>query len=122
MAIPRTDISSQGRIESFNPATGETLGSLPAATVAQVQAAVARARAVQPAWGEMSARERAAVLYRLRDLVIERLDEIARTDSTETGKPLTEAIGVIAGVADILTYYAKMAVRLQGGTRVSIGR
>jgi succinate-semialdehyde dehydrogenase/glutarate-semialdehyde dehydrogenase len=121
MAIPSTDIAPKGRVESYNPATGESLGSLPAATADEARAAVARARAAQPAWAALSPRERRRLLLRFRDLVVERMEDIARTDVRETGKPLTEALGVVVGAADALGYYANLAVKLEHGRRTGAG-
>lgn len=121
MAQPRIDLAKSDRIDSVNPATGERMESLPSASREEVRAAVGRARAAQPAWAELGARGRARVLGRLRDLVVERYDEIAETDRRETGKPLTEAGGVIVGVADVCDYYAKLAVRLDKGRKAPGG-
>jgi acyl-CoA reductase-like NAD-dependent aldehyde dehydrogenase len=121
MALPVRDVTAPHRLESINPATGQSLGDLPAATPEQARAAIARARVGQSAWAARSARERARVLRRLRDLVVERGDDIARTDHEETGKPITEAAGVLLGVADLIGYYAKLAVRLEKGRAAGTG-
>jgi acyl-CoA reductase-like NAD-dependent aldehyde dehydrogenase len=56
--------------------------------------AVAKARAAQPAWARLSYRERARFILRAREIVLERLEEIAKLISRETGKPVTEAIAM----------------------------
>jgi acyl-CoA reductase-like NAD-dependent aldehyde dehydrogenase len=109
------------KLSSINPSTGESIGDLRASTKADVVAAVARARAAQPAWGALPAEARARVLLRLRDLVVERYDDIAKVDHEETGKSLFEAGMVLLGVADQAGYYAKLAVRLEKGQPAGVG-
>lgn len=76
-----------------NPATGEVVGEAPSSTRADVLAAVARARAAQPAWAARDAKERAHLLRTLQEaLLADRLD-MADLVSRETGKPLSEALG-----------------------------
>src|SRR5581483_5858079 len=77
-----------------NPATGETLAEIPAATRADVQAAVARARAAQPAWAARGVEERAALLRAFQAELLADREEMARLVSQETGKPFVEALGV----------------------------
>lgn len=77
-----------------NPATGETLAEVPAATKEDVDAAVARARRAQPAWAALSVEERAARLRALQHELLEGREDMARTIVQETGKPFVEALGV----------------------------
>ena len=121
MAIPKNAARHPGSIPSYNPATGETLESLKTHSPDEVRVMVAAARRAQPSWGEKPAAERARVLHRLRDLVIERQDAIAETDSRETGKSLFEARAVVLGVADFCNYYAAIAVDLEKGQKVRTG-
>lgn len=88
-AIESTD---EHAVVSHNPATGERNGRVPEASPADVEAAIAAARAAQPAWAERSLDDRLAVLGRFRERLLEHRDAIARTVSTETGKPLGEAV------------------------------
>jgi len=80
------------RVASVNPATGEKLREFECANEREVQAAVARARAAQPAWCERGVRERIAVLHRFQRLVHSRKSAIAETITREAGKPLVEAL------------------------------
>lgn len=121
MAIPKNAARSPGSIPSYNPATGEALESLAAHSPEDVRAMVARARQAQLNWGETPAAARAKMLHRLRDLVIERQDELAATDSRETGKSLFEARAVVLGVADFCNYYAALALELDRGKKVRTG-
>lgn len=84
-ALPITQ-TSQKTIDCFNPATGEKLGSLPAASPADVQAAIVRARAAQKAWAQSSFRQRRAVLGHLLDTILEHADDICQAVVEDSGK------------------------------------
>ena len=79
-------------IQSINPATGEVLAELPVAGRAEVDAAVAAARAAQPAWAAGSVAERIGVLKRFREELFAVRREVAELLTRENGKPLTESL------------------------------
>ncbi len=81
-----------GKISSWNPATGELLRQLECASETEVQAAVARARAAQPAWAEIGVRRRIAVLRTFQRMLLEKKSEIAEVITREAGKPVAEAL------------------------------
>ncbi|SBT38171.1 aldehyde dehydrogenase family protein [Micromonospora auratinigra] len=81
-----------------NPATGEIVGQVPAGTPADVDRAVAAARAAFPGWAATTPAERAAYLDRLHTALAARVDEIARTVALELGAPLKLATRVQAGL------------------------
>jgi acyl-CoA reductase-like NAD-dependent aldehyde dehydrogenase len=76
-----------------NPATLETVAELPVAETADVAAAVSRARVAQAAWQTTGFRERARLLYRLRDLLLDEGDKLADILTAETGRPRAEVYG-----------------------------
>src|SRR5580658_7713708 len=80
------------KVVSVNPATGETLREFECASERDVQAAVARARAAQPAWNELGVRGRVAVLREFQRLLHERKSEVAALITREAGKPMVEAL------------------------------
>src|SRR5271156_1530158 len=80
------------KVVSVNPATGETLRQFQATTDTEVHAAVARARATQPAWSEIGARRRVAVLREFQRLLHQKKSEVATLITREAGKPLVEAL------------------------------
>ncbi len=80
------------RIASVNPATGEVLREIECASAAGVYAAVARARAAQPAWAELGVRRRIAVLREFQEKLHARKSEIAAAITREAGKPVVEAL------------------------------
>jgi len=80
------------KVVSVNPATGEVLREFECATEAQVHAAVARARAAQPAWNEFGVRRRVAVLGEFQRLLHGKKSQVAALITREAGKPLVEAL------------------------------
>ena len=71
------DAGSGDTFEVVNPATGEVIAHVPRHGVEETRRAIAAAEAAQPAWRARTARERALVLRRLSDLMLERQDELA---------------------------------------------
>jgi len=103
------------RFETVNPATGETLGQVAIASPAAVEAAVAAAALAQPAWAALTGAERGRILRRAADLLRTRNAELARLETLDTGKPISETsvVDVLSG-ADCLEYYAGLAAGLSG--------
>ncbi|MGH2905920.1 MAG: aldehyde dehydrogenase family protein [Solirubrobacterales bacterium] len=83
-----------GTLESFNPATGEIVGSVPTITPDQVDAVVDEVKKVQPFWAELSFKDRARYIRRAADVVARRKDEIAALITAEQGKVRTEAFSM----------------------------
>ena len=102
-------------LSPINPATGETLASLPVTTPAQLDAAVARAKAAQLDWAALMPVQRGRVLRKAADILRARNAELARLETQNTGKPIqeTEAVDVLSG-ADCLEYYAGVAATIAG--------
>jgi acyl-CoA reductase-like NAD-dependent aldehyde dehydrogenase len=80
------------KVVSVNPATGEVLREFECAGAAEVQAAVARARAAQGAWAALGVRQRIAVVREFQRRLHERRSEIAEAITREAGKPVAEAL------------------------------
>jgi succinate-semialdehyde dehydrogenase/glutarate-semialdehyde dehydrogenase len=78
-------------LRSFDPATGEVVGEVPVTPPGQVQAAVDRARAAQPAWAALGLDGRARILARAAAILEERSDAHAELITREMGKPLKES-------------------------------
>jgi succinate-semialdehyde dehydrogenase/glutarate-semialdehyde dehydrogenase len=88
------------------------LGELVCANREDVQAALARARAAQPAWAATGFAERAAIMQRALQVLLKRQDEIIDTVVRETGKARADALSMeIYAAADSLCYYAKNAAK-----------
>ena len=101
--------------DSINPATGELLARVQCASRDDLERAVESARQGQQAWVALSAMERSRVLRRAVDLLRERNDELARLETLDTGKPVSEtaSVDIVTG-ADVLEYYAGLVPALEG--------
>lgn len=80
-------------MDVHDPSTGEVIAKAPCATSAEVERAVAAARAAYRTWSATPVIKRVQVLYRVRELIVEHLDELALSVATENGKVLEEALG-----------------------------
>ena len=74
-------------LESFNPSTGECVGSVPVTPADQVDAVIAKARAAAKDWAALSAQERADMLKPAGKVLIEKADELGRILSLELESP-----------------------------------
>ena len=103
------------RFETIDPATGEVLAEVQAATDADIDDAVASARRGQQAWATLTPVERARILNRAVELLRAANHELAELESRDTGKPLSEtrAVDIVTG-ADVIEYYAGLAVAIEG--------
>ena len=103
---------------SYNPATGEILAELGIANEADVDAAVAAARAALAGpWGQMTAADRGAMLFKLADLIDEHADALAELETLDNGKPFRVARrGDLPYVTKHLRYQAGWADKIQGST------
>jgi acyl-CoA reductase-like NAD-dependent aldehyde dehydrogenase len=105
---------SAGTLEVIEPATEAVLEELPRADGADVDRAVARAKAAYPAWRALEPRDRARVLRRVADAVADHREELARIEARDAGKPIGDARGEMDMVAETLGYYAAAPERLLG--------
>jgi succinate-semialdehyde dehydrogenase/glutarate-semialdehyde dehydrogenase len=105
------------RMTTIAPFTGAEVASLPQSSPDDVAQAVARARRVQPAWAGTSVRERAAVLWRLHDLVLERQQQVLDLIQIEVGKARAHAFEEVADVAITASWYARHGPRLLSDAR-----
>lgn len=116
--------AADGRtIERASPGHGFPVSRYAQASSVDVEHAVLAAHKAfeTGAWPRMKAAERAALLLRTADLIEGRLEEIARLDALESGKPIAQARGEIAGAADIWRYAASLARTLHGESYANIG-
>ncbi|NQX87683.1 MAG: aldehyde dehydrogenase family protein [Halioglobus sp.] len=101
---------SRRHLKLRSPVTLEATGELICANADDVILAIGKARAAQPAWARTRLQERAAIIERALQVVLERQDEIIDTVVAETGKCRTDAMSMeVFSVADQLCYYAKNA-------------
>ncbi len=99
-----------------NPATGEVVGTVPAMGTAETRRAIEAAHRAQGAWRAMLAKERAAILRRLFDLMLANTDDLAVIMTAEQGKPLAESKGEIAYAASFIEWFAEEGKRVYGDT------
>ncbi|HZR96062.1 MAG TPA: aldehyde dehydrogenase family protein [Gaiellaceae bacterium] len=100
----------------LNPATEEPLAELELAGADETDAAVARARAAFPGWRAVAPADRARLLRRLATLVEEHLEELARIESRNVGKPINGARGEVGMVAEVFHFYAGAVDKFHGET------
>lgn len=110
------DAGNGGTWDLIDPATEETITTLPFGTAADATAAIDAAARAFPAWSAATAYERAAVLRRASDLVRERLDALGEVTSRESGKPLAQGRGEWVAAADLLEWFGEEAKRAYGRT------
>lgn len=108
------DADSGETVEVTNPATGETLGQVPKMGAAETRRAIEAAEAAWPAWRAKTAKERAQILRRWFDLMMEHQEDLAILMTMEQGKPLTESRGEIAYGASFVEWFAEEAKRIYG--------
>jgi len=101
-------VSGGARLNVINPATEEALAEAPRADRAQLNEAIAAAKAAFPSWSAKPVRERGALLVKLADALEERQDEFARLLTLEQGKPLSEAHWEIDFTTDVIRHYATL--------------
>jgi betaine-aldehyde dehydrogenase len=111
----RVDATSDETFQTVNPATGKPIADVQQASAADVDAAVQSARDGQRAWSRMPVIERARILQRAATLLLERNDELARLETLDTGKPISETstVDVVTG-AEVIEYYAGLVQAVHG--------
>jgi succinate-semialdehyde dehydrogenase/glutarate-semialdehyde dehydrogenase len=99
-----------------DPATGETLATIPALGRAETGQAIAYAETVRISWGKTTNASRAALLEKWHQLIIEHADDLAIIMTAEQGKPLAEARGEVLYGASFVKWFAEEARRIYGDT------
>jgi alpha-ketoglutaric semialdehyde dehydrogenase len=108
-------VAASRPVESLNPSdTRDIVAKIPDATAADVDAAVAAAKAAFPGWSEASPEVRSDVLDKAGSLVLERREQLGRLLSREEGKTLPEGLGETVRAGRILKYFAGEALRRHG--------
>src|SRR5437867_5088861 len=112
------DASGGQTIDVVNPATEEVIAEVASAEQADVDAAVAAARAaLDGPWSKVSARERGRLIWKIGEKLLERADEIARLETLHNGKPIFESRQIeVPASAECFQYYAGWADKIHGET------
>ncbi|TCT28179.1 NAD-dependent succinate-semialdehyde dehydrogenase [Martelella mediterranea] len=103
-------------IEVENPATGDVIATVPSLAATDVEQAVAAANTAFATWSKKSAKDRAAILRRWFELMVENADDLAALMTTEQGKPLAEARGEALYAASFVEWFSEEAKRVYGDT------
>ncbi|HYJ87245.1 MAG TPA: succinic semialdehyde dehydrogenase [Pyrinomonadaceae bacterium] len=125
MSVQALPIHTQNATEviSYDPATGAEIGRAPLSSTEEVERAVARARAAQPAWAMLRFSERGRIILKARHFMLEESEEIAQLVSRETGKPATEALSMeIVPTLDAMHYFAHASENLLQPQKIDIGQ
>ncbi|HEX3426984.1 MAG TPA: aldehyde dehydrogenase family protein [Acidimicrobiales bacterium] len=107
---------SGARLDDLDPATGEVIAAVADAGPEDVDAAIAAARAAQPAWGARHPRDRGQVLLALAALIRSEAADLSRLESIDTGKPLSQAAADVEVAAQYFEFYGGFADKLYGDT------
>jgi len=106
-----------GSIDVINPCTGDKFSSIDRGGAADIDLAVAAAqRALDGAWGRMTATERGRIMQRLGELILKHNEELAQLEAKDTGKPMTVARNDITAVARYFEFYGGAADKVHGQT------
>ncbi len=111
--------TATAQLESFNPATGELIGSVPVTAPEDVQAVVDSVCEVQPFWSQLTLEDRARSLERTAQVLIDEADEIRDLIVREQGKPRSEAFTMeVLPTIDALTWIARAGIELLADEKI----
>jgi len=108
------DAEDGRRLDVTDPATDVVFASVPDSGAADARAALEAAHAAFPAWRAVPAKQRAQILKRWNDLIVEHQEDLGRLISREQGKPLAEGRGEVAYAASYVEWFAEEATRVNG--------
>lgn len=107
---------SSQTIDVTNPATGDVLGTIPKMGADETRRAIEAANAAYPAWRAKTAKERATILRKWFDLMMENQEDLAKMMTAEQGKPFKESMGEIVYAASFIEWFAEEGKRVYGDT------
>ncbi len=105
-----------GTFAVLNPARGDVVAEVADVSRAQVAGAIAQAETAQKEWAKLTGKERAVILRRWYDLMMENAEDLGRILTAEQGKPLAEAVGEIGYGASFIEFFGEEAKRVYGET------
>jgi 5-carboxymethyl-2-hydroxymuconic-semialdehyde dehydrogenase len=110
-------VEGRDYFETVDPATQDVLAEVAAGTAAEVNAAVAAAKAAFPAWAARPATERAALMRKLGDLIAQHVPELSETETRDCGQVISQTRkNLVPRAADNFYYFAEMCTRVDGHT------
>jgi len=108
------DADSGKTIDVTNPATGEVLGTIPNMGTAETRRAIEAANVAWAGWRKKTAKERANILRKLFNLMLENQEDLAVLMTAEQGKPMAESKGEVAYAASFIEWFAEEGKRTYG--------
>jgi 1-pyrroline dehydrogenase len=106
--------TAETQLDVLNPATGESIASVPNMSADEVDAVVDRAREALPGWLDSTPAERSELLHKLADVITDNAEELAQIESRNVGKPLMASRDEMPFSADNLRFFAGSARILEG--------
>ncbi|MEC1291931.1 succinate-semialdehyde dehydrogenase [Bacillus mojavensis] len=100
----------------YNPATGEAIKTIPQQSAKEVEEVIERSHQAFKSWSKTSANERASLLKKWYELIVEHKEELADLITKENGKPYQEAVGEVLYGAGYIEWFAEEAKRVYGRT------
>jgi len=117
-----TPATAAERLDVENPATGELLAQVPLSNAADVDAAVQAARAALPAWRDVSVIRRASRLFALREALVARQEDLARSVTTEMGKTIADARAEVGRAIEMVEAACGVPTTMQGRILEDVSR
>ncbi|MCE3255246.1 MAG: gabD [Rickettsiaceae bacterium] len=109
-------VDAKGKIAVFNPSNGKAIGEVPALDKEILKSAIIEAQNAFEKWSKLAGKERAKILYKWYELILENQEDLAVILTSEQGKPLAEARGEIFYGANFVQWFAEEAKRTYGDT------
>jgi acyl-CoA reductase-like NAD-dependent aldehyde dehydrogenase len=109
-----------GKLKVLNPADGSLVATLPADDAKSVKAKYALARAAQPGWARTPLKKRLAAIAKFRELVVAESEALARTLTSEVGKPISQARNELKGVLPRIDFFLAETARTLKVEKVSV--
>jgi succinate-semialdehyde dehydrogenase/glutarate-semialdehyde dehydrogenase len=110
------DADSGERMDVINKASGQSLGSVPKMVADETRRAIDAANAALPSWRSKTAKERATILRKWYELMLENQQDLAMLMTAEQGKPMAESMGEVVYAASFIEWFAEEGKRLYGDT------
>ena len=114
-------VGGSATIDVTNPVDESVIGTVPKLGAAETRVAIEAAQRAQKEWAKKTAKERAAILRKWFNLMLENQEDLAQIMTAEQGKPLAEARGEVAYGASFIEFFAEEGKRIYGETIPSPG-
>ncbi len=108
--------------DGYNPSTGEVIAKIPQCTVAELDEAVAAAKAAYPAWSRTPVRSRVQVLFRMKALMDQHVDELTTLLCREQGKTRSESKGDIVKAIEVVEFASGMPQLMKGESIMNVSK